>query len=356
MRKLTIVAAALLVVLAGSGIASASVLTLSITLDRTTIYVAPEVGQYAYATYTVWGIVTENDWYDATNDITLNGGLATFKTGIDFTGTGQGTAQGIAGTTNARATFDAHWPVAKQGGSVVDTFHNPLEGGTGGTIATAAADAGFTYPDDYVYDEPVFEYGNGTLVRLYTNRIYAVAGGTVTLTTAGNQAQCIVYTLAADEVLQPAIVDTLINAPGVSLTIVGTTSEPTVTITTPNVGEADWTQEPGWNNPLHTVSIAADTTDATTFVWKLTNPDTGNSAIVGDTEDLVLTMADILGSAIGGEVPLAGGIAGVTYDWTLELSVNEGAASDSITVFVPEPATMGLLAFGVVGLLRRRRA
>jgi hypothetical protein len=37
--------------------------------------------------------------------------------------------------------------------------------------------------------------------------------------------------------------------------------------------------------------------------------------------------------------------------------VSDGEFSDAamIPVFIPEPATIGLLAFGVVGLLKRRR-
>ena len=46
------------------------------------------------------------------------------------------------------------------------------------------------------------------------------------------------------------------------------------------------------------------------------------------------------------------------YIYTLQMFAFDGTdttASNSINVFVPEPATIGLLGFGVVGLLKRRR-
>jgi len=176
---------------------------------------------------------------------------------------------------------------------------------------------------------------------------YTYKGGTGALTLLVDASQQTIWNGATGSVFATGVVGDTLTFGAVI---------PTVTITTPDVAEGDWTQEPGWKNPLHTVSIAVNSTNATSFVWKLTNPNAGGTTetLPYTTEDIELTMADIM-AAFGTQVPLAGGIEDYNYDWTLQVTVNGGTVSDSISVFVPEPATMGLLAFGVVGLLKRRR-
>lgn len=135
---------------------------------------------------------------------------------------------------------------------------------------------------------------------------------------------------------------------------------PTVTIPGGDVLEADWTQEAGWNNTDHSVDVTALGVDpdgddgALTYAWEITKPGGSPTALSATGAVLHLTLAEI--DALG--LPAYVGEDDPSYHWSLSVTANDGLdTSDaaSIDVFVPEPTTMGLLGFGIVALLKRRR-
>jgi hypothetical protein len=131
-------------------------------------------------------------------------------------------------------------------------------------------------------------------------------------------------------------------------------TKPTVNPT--EVLESSWTKEPGWNNLLHSVQITASSTDADsdplTYLWTMTGGGKTNQPLTGETGSVLnLTLQKLFD--LGFVLPDKPG-----ETWMLTVKAFDGkdySVGTDIPVFVPEPATIGLLAFGVVGLLRRRR-
>jgi len=132
----------------------------------------------------------------------------------------------------------------------------------------------------------------------------------------------------------------------------------------------DWSQEPGWNNPLHTMVITAAGNDSDdspqnlplTFNWSITDGRAG-----GLTKNLTAGVNGALYNLTIGELANLWGGANLPQNeieaatlWTLHVvpvdSLGLAGTAMDVGVYVPEPATIGLLAFGIVGLLRRRRA
>jgi hypothetical protein len=133
---------------------------------------------------------------------------------------------------------------------------------------------------------------------------------------------------------------------------------PTVTIPGGNVTEPSWSDEPGWNNLAHSVTVTAVGVDAEsnplTYAWTMIKPGGASKPLAATGAVLNLTLAEI--ASLG--LPAYVGADDPSYHWSLSVTANDGLLTSGpavIAVFVPEPATMGLLAFGVVGLLKRRR-
>lgn len=140
---------------------------------------------------------------------------------------------------------------------------------------------------------------------------------------------------------------------------------PQVTVPGGNFLETEWQINggTGWNNPLHSMSVTAIGTDPEnnplTFSWTLSRPAAlgGGSHVweTGSGNQLNLTIAEI--AAFLG-LPAYVGQDDPSYHWSLSVIANDGTVNSLpavVDVFVPEPATMGLLAVGVLGLLKRRR-
>jgi len=370
MRILTLAAAALLVVLAGSGIADASVLTLTIQLGTNQISTDGLNGPTS-TTYTVSGVVTGNDTTDApAGEFILHGGIASVMIDQYYTGTGLiRHKQGMPNTSTnytPSITFPNALFVTTDKGKVVNAARVPTWRGTGGVDNTFAGQGTF---DKYAYYDSAtrFELGNGTPVVLYTGSIEAIANGTVDILVDQELGMCRVYQIndaglftAAPTSVVPAMAQINVGPPAV------TNTAPSVDIPGGDVHEEDWSKEPGWNNPLHKVVITAEGTDdgkpippgALTYVWTMSKPGGGSKLLAETGKVLTLTIAEIASLGLPGPYNTPPGPDPGVYMWDLSVKAYDGelySPLDGIKVFVPEPATIGLLSFGIVGALLRRR-
>jgi len=383
MRKITVAIAALLVVFAGSGIAGASVVTLSIEINATKIneglpnemYNIPLVG--GTATYTVYGLVTDNTTDDGLGsgaDSILHGGFATYIVDQFYTsGAGQisntGKTAPPANVGKATTTIPTLFSPYAQNGFLIDESGVKRGAlgfpGIGGVVSSGG---GMNMPSDlYAYYEsgkkPDYEVGNGTKTVLFTGTIQAVADGIVDISVVmekvGSVWQSNLWTVNAEGLQQlPADV---VN-PGSAKLLVGppvvTNNPPEVSIPGGDVLEEDWSKEPGWNNLEHTVVITAEGVDdgkpmppgALSYEWIMTRPGVGSVILGEDGGVLTLKLDDI--KSLGPLPDYPGEI------WNLSVTAFDGekySVPAGIGVFVPEPATIGLLSFGIVGALLRRR-
>ena len=389
MRILTVVAAALLVVLAGSGIAGASAVTLSIEINAPKIneglpnemYNIPLVG--GTATYTVYGLVTDNttdDGWGYGEESILHGGFATYIVDQFYTsGAGQISHTGKTGpnTGKATTTIPTLFSPYAQNGFLIDASGVKRGAlgfpGVGGVVSTGG---GMNMPSDlFAYYEPAqkpnYEVGNGTRAVLFTGTIQAVANGIVDISVVmekvGPVWQSNLWTVNVAGLQQlpagivnPALAKLLVGAPPI------TNTAPTVDIPGGDVHEEDWSKEPGWNNPLHKVVITAEGTDdgkpippgALSYEWIMSKPGGGSKLLAETGKVLTLTIAEIASLGLPGPYNTPPGPDPGVYMWDLSVKAYDGelySPLDGIKVFVPEPATIGLLSFGIVGALLRRR-
>jgi hypothetical protein len=285
---------------------------------------------------------------------------------------GTGTATSIIGGSS-NVAIDSLW-------STGGTQPTLVSGDTNGYLGIRGVIGGqalWTDAQDYRTTDPHYStrysagnplgahpYVAGKGVLLYEGDIKAVAAGSVTVTTnwiSGGSTR--IYTL---QTVSPYNMLNNVNPPAASpnvtvLTIAADNAAPhDAAITSGNVLKEDWdVSSGGWNDLGHWVDITATAVDdgkpqppgALTYEWTMTKPNVAPLIIAGKTSALLhLTLDDI--DSLG--LPVSPGEV-----WQLSVRASDSAlwsaASAPIDVFVPEPATMGLLAFGIVGALLRRR-
>jgi len=267
-------------------------------------------------------------------------------------------------------------PVGFGNQSLTPTLLYTAERGLQQCLLTGTLLSGFDgYINDYTDVDPKMERGNvGHPVLFMSGTMKAMGNGTVTYTPSvnlvgGNYNLGIFMINAAEETTQRSLTSSeTLNRIGATLTVgtVVTNTAPTVDIPGGDVHEEDWSKEPGWNNPLHTVVITAAGTDdgnpippgALSYVWTMSKPGGDSKLLAENGKVLTLTIAEIASLGLPGPYNTPPGPDLGVYMWDLSVKAYDGelySPLDGIKVFVPEPATIGLLSFGIVGALLRRR-
>ena len=136
-------------------------------------------------------------------------------------------------------------------------------------------------------------------------------------------------------------------------------------------GEYEWTGPTGWNNPGRMLALDGNSNDPDgdplTHAWFIAPPGTTDfellTGIDGDTP--TISIQDVIDALGAGALPAEtshthhgqGGGGHDDYLFVLKHEVSDGDLSGEGTalVFVPEPGTLALLAFGGIGALIRRR-
>jgi len=170
MRIATFATAALLVVLVGSGVAGASTVDITITLNPTAQQIADggvQVGDSM--AYTVMGQVTDN-YYEPFSGYEVNGGLHGFKVRMDFAPTGAGLAHqkehqsGAPGSKtddgSPNLAFNSAFAV-KQRGDIIGGV-----GGTGGFERAAGGQGSDPLTED------AWAYGEIEAIKTQVQRLY----------------------------------------------------------------------------------------------------------------------------------------------------------------------------------------
>jgi hypothetical protein len=403
MRKLTVAAAALLVVLAGTGIAGASVMTLTVVVDNTTLYMDGNMGPTS-TMYHVYASASGNTFQipagqGTVSPFTFYGGVRAFEINARFTtATGQlhpTIDTGSVGAAYATAIFNDADHVSDQpgggsiptafltqafsGGIIVNSAHTANPDGVGGLGLDAPGKGvggrmGDSTSSTAYRASPMtnstkkFTYGNtdspytgfNTAVWLYSGELNAVAPGAVTVNLDLVGANTRLWQLDATYKLAWGTAPTTMNGTSFEVTI--NPNPPTVSIPGGDVLEKDWdVSSGGWNDLGHWVDVTAVGSDPDngpvtplTYEWIMSKPGSG-SQVLGETGAVLnLTLAEI--ASLG--LPPYVGKDDPSYHWGLSVRAYDGVAySDpaEIGVFVPEPATMSLLALGGLALLKRKR-
>jgi hypothetical protein len=379
MRKIALVSVVMLVVCVGYSVAGASVLNLKIELSNTSVLAGTDV------TYTVYGKVTDNFYDyetgsgDPTSGYDLTGGLFLYYLDMKFSSSNGGVAQQDKSTAkndgfHASAIQVAPFNVGlKQAGTLL----GPAPTYAPSTLATMSSTDGQGGMQSIQGSQDINNVGGWSYAvaegatntdvnvaaevwaPLFSGTIHTLTAGTVNISLLGNPEgpdSNRVYALDYFNGLTTETVDSIVmDAASQNLTITGGNTGPSVSIPGGDVLEEDWSKEPGWNNLLHAVDITAVGTDpeedSLTYEWKMTGGGKTDQVLTGETGSVLnLTLQKL--SDLGFILPTGG------ENWSLSVTAFDGALTSApagIDVFVPEPATLGLLAFGVVGLLRRRR-
>lgn len=301
---------------------------------------------------------------DGTN--TYIGGLLNFSANLlDSTG--------IAGSVldPVQETFLGN-PTGKWGSTVPAGFSTHQKG-LANTVKQTGADAGTAY--DVLgevgavaagdYTTYGLNYGGGTYPSGTTTGDWATISSGSFNYAGGNATLSIIAPANAQTVLNNSFTASFVTDVITNSINFGAVSNPvTVGITTPPVQEGDWTKEPGWNNGLHHVTIAADGSGgdggALSYSWTITKPGGPTMTLDATTASFDLYIQELIDKFGLDQLPPAyasGATPGSEYYWDLTVTATDGTSSDTstIAVFVPEPTTMALLGFGVVGLIKRRR-
>lgn len=364
------------VVLAAGSAAQAATIDLTLSFNKTTGIAIDEV-----LTWTLSAVVSGNS-YTLDGGPTVNAGFEGMSVGVSSTSNiiryqeGQGPPPARLPTgLPSTAIYNTQTPPAGFGAPSLSM--SPAYIANGGLkpvylnlpLKSGYSDLNFT--GDFSDLVPSLKLGNAAVgsVVYASGTAKATANGTSTYTpfveyVPGTGYNLLVYTVDSStwSVSQRPLNNTtdVLNFHGATLTVGSANAAPTIqSVSKSSITESDWDIHGAhiYNDPTHSIDISAqghdDDGNPLTFRWIMTKPGTGGGTkTLAETSGLLhMTIADI--ASLG--LPVWGVD---TNMWDLTVEAFDGtdySAPTHIPTFVPEPATMGLLAFGVVSLLKRRR-